>query len=96
MARHGQPRTRLSGIPRPLQPLVGGLVLIASVRIVDALWRRSTGRPVPSAAPEAGASAAGSAAEARAVRDRVVHAFLLGAAMRVARRSGLPRGDTGR
>ncbi|MDA2983696.1 MAG: hypothetical protein O2980_00910, partial [Actinomycetota bacterium] len=97
-------RTRLTGIPGPLQPLVGGLVLVASVRLVDALWCRSTGRPAPSPAlspplspgPDTDAPVTGSAAEAREVRDRVVHAFLLGAAMRVARWSGLPRDDTGR
>ena len=96
MARRDPRRTHLTGIPRRLQPLVGGLVLVASVRIVDALWRRATGRPAPSPAPEADAPVAGSAAEARVVRDRVIHAFVLGAAMRVARWSGLPRDDAGR
>ncbi len=108
MARRDPRRTRLTGIPGPLQPLVGGIVLVASVRLVDALWRRSTGRPAPSPAPSPALSPApspgpdtdapvtGSAAEAREVRDRVVHAFLLGAAMRVARWSGLPRDDAGR
>lgn len=100
MARRDPRRTRLTGIPGPLQPLVGGIVLVASVRLVDALWRRSTGRPAPSPAPSPGpdtdAPVTGSATEAREVRDRVVHAFLLGAAMRVARWSGLPRDDTGR
>lgn len=97
MARRDPRRTRLTGIPGPLQPLVGGIVLVASVRLVDALWRRSTGRPAPSPAPSPGPGAdapvTGSTAEAREVRDRVVHAFLLGAAMRVARWSGLPRDD---
>jgi hypothetical protein len=104
MARRDPRRTRLTGIPGPLQPLVGGIVLVASVRLVDALWRRSTGRPAlspalspaPSAGPDTDAPVTGSAAEAREVRDRVIHAFLLGAAMRVARWSGLPRDDAGR
>ena len=104
MARRDPRRTRLTSIPRPLKPLAGGLVLVASVRIVDALWRRSTGRsalspapsPAPSPGPDTDAPMTGSAAEAREVRDRVVHAFLLGAAMRVARWSGLPRDDAGR
>jgi hypothetical protein len=104
MARRDPHRTRLTGIPGPLQPLVGGIVLVASVRLVDALWRRSTGRPAPSpalspapsAGPDTDAPVTGSAAEAREVRDRVIHAFLLGAAMRVARWSGLPRDDAGR
>ena len=104
MARRDPRRTRLTGIPWPLQPLVGGIVLVASVRLVDALWRRSTGRPAlspalspaPSAGPDTDAPVTGSAAEAREVRDRVIHAFLLGAAMRVARWSGLPRDDAGR
>ena len=100
MARRDPHRTRLTCIPGPLQPLVGGIVLVASVRLVDALWRRSTGRPAPSPALSPGldtdAPVTGSAAEAREVRDRVVHAFLLGAAMRVARWSGLPRDDAGR
>jgi hypothetical protein len=71
-------------------------VLVASVRLVDALWRRSTGRPAPSPGPDTDAPVTESAAEARVVRDRVVHALLLGAAMRVARWSGLPRDDAGR
>jgi hypothetical protein len=112
MARRDPRRTRLTGIPGPLQPLVGGIVLVASVRLVDALWRRSTGRPAlspapspapspalspaPSAGPDTDAPVTESAAEAREVRDRVVHALLLGAAMRVARWSGLPRDDAGR
>jgi hypothetical protein len=96
MARRDPRRTRLTGIPRPLQSLVGGIVLVASVRIVDALWCRSARRPAPSPTPEAGDSVTGSAVEARVVRDRVVHALLLGAAMRVARWSGLPRDDAGR
>lgn len=96
MARHDPRRTRLTGIPRPLQPIVGGIALVASVRIINALWRRSTGRPVPGAAPDADAPVAGSAAAAREMRDQAVHALLLGAAMRVARRLGLPRDDAGR
>jgi hypothetical protein len=96
MARRDPRRTRLTGIPRPLQSLVGGIVLVASVRIVDALWRRSAGRPAPSPGPDTDAPVTESAAEARVVRDRVVHALLLGAAMRVARWSGLPRDDAGR
>ena len=84
MARAG------SGIPKPLRPLVGGAVLVGSVRVVDALWRRVTGRPTPVASQGTDDERAG---EPAVVRDRLAYALLLGAAMKVARRAGLPKKD---
>jgi len=78
-----------SSIPGPLRPFIGGVTLVATVRVVDAMWRRLTGRPTPVDArttdddPHAG--------EPGVVRDRLVYALLLGGALRVARRLGLPR-----
>ena len=79
-----------SGIPKPLRPFVGGAVLVAGVRVVDTLWRRVTGRPTPIENRGADDTRAG---EAAVVRDRLAYALLLGAAMRVARRAGLPKKD---
>lgn len=76
-----------SRVPRPLRPLVGGAVLVAGVRLVDALWRGVTGRPTPVASRELDDQ---HASEPRVVRDRLAYAMLLGVAERVARRSGLP------
>jgi hypothetical protein len=86
MARRGSSRARRTAIPGPLRPIIGGIALVASVRIVDALWRRATGRPVPTEGSEG-------TDESRMVRDRLVYALLLGGAMRVARRLGLPLED---
>jgi len=77
--------------------MVGGAVLVAAVRGVDALWHRVTGRPTPvearaaQADPRAAASGDADAARPGTVRDRLVYALLLGAAMRMAGRLGLPR-----
>ena len=84
MARGG------SSIPKPLRPLVGGAVLVGSVRVVDALWRRVTGRPTP---VESRATDEERADEPTVVRDRLAYALLLGGAMKVARRAGLPKKD---
>ena len=85
-------RTRLPG---PLRPLVGSMVLVGTVRAIDAVWRRVTGRRPPSRdATEHGADATSDAAEgARAVRDGLLYALLLGAALRIARRAGLDDAD---
>jgi hypothetical protein len=95
MRRNGSRRAHLTGIPKPLRPLVGGIVLVGSVRLVDLLWRRVTGRPVPISEESDGSSPTADPDEARMVRDRVVYALLLGAAMRVAQRLGLPTEEPG-
>jgi hypothetical protein len=94
MARRG------SRIPRPLQPLVGGAVLVGAVRAIDLVWRRTTGRRPPlrssvgtddsgtTGAPTPPADAADDAAPG-VVRDRLLYALLIGAALRLARRAGL-------
>ena len=76
-----------TSIPRPLRPLVGGAALVATVRTVDAVWRRVTGRPSPVATR---ATDDGRATDPRIVRDRLAYALLLGGALRLARRLGLP------
>ena len=80
------------GVPKPLRPIVGGAVLVAGVRVVDALWRRVTGRPTPVESRGADDERAG---EPTIVRDRLAYALLLGAVMKVARRAGLPMKDAG-
>jgi hypothetical protein len=82
MARRG------SSIPKPLRPIVGGAVLVATVRVIDAAWRRITGRPTPVDARATEADAR--AGEPAVVRDRLVYALLLGGALLAARRLGLP------
>jgi len=85
-----------TGLPKPLRPIVGGIALVATIRLIDGLWRRVTGRPTPvTEAAEASAPPVGTADEARLVRDRVAYAFLLSGAMRLARRLGLPKDDAG-
>ena len=88
-ARRPGPR----GIPKPLRPIVGGLALVGTVRLIDAMWRRTTGRPTPSVEPTADGPPPGTAEEARVVRDRVAYSLLLGGAMRLARRLGLPKDE---
>ncbi len=87
MARGGSP------IPKGLRPLIGGAVLVASVRVIDVAWRRTTGRPAPSTS-DTGAGADADAPDAGSpsvVRDRLLYALLLAGAERLARRSGLPK-----
>jgi hypothetical protein len=76
-------------LPRPLRRLVGAAVLAGTVRGVDALWRRVTGRPTPvdARSVEDGRRAQ----EPAVVRDRLLYALLLGAALRLARSAGLPK-----
>lgn len=82
-------RTSSSRVPKELRPVVGGIVLVAGVRTIDALWRLVTRRPTPI---DAGVQGDGAAADgAGRVGDRLVYAALLGAALRVARRAGLPK-----
>lgn len=81
----GGRRTRRA--PKELRNAVGGVVLVAAVRTVDALWHRISGRPTPvEARAEDDATRV---TDARVVRDRMLYATLLGAALRVARRAGL-------
>jgi len=99
MARRGADRH--SRIPRPLQPLVGSVVLVAAVRAVDIVWTRVTGDPPPhgpsvvppgaspSAAAQAGAADRRADAATHVMRDRLIYALLLGSALRLARRAGL-------
>ena len=99
MPRRGGRRRRASvPIPKELRPIVGGAVLVASVRAVDAVWRRVTGRPTPIATPTGDTVPADTtSADPATVRDRLIYAALLGAAMRLARRVGLPKdGPNGR
>ena len=83
----------LGRLPKDVRPLVGGAVLVAAVRAVDVAWRLVARRPVPTAG--AGAPADGGDdtddTDPRVVRDRVAYAALLGGALRLARRLGLPR-----
>jgi len=74
-------------MPKELRPVIGGVVLVVGVRTVDALWRCVTGRATPVAEPDA---------DDGPVRDRLVYATLLGAALRIARRAGLPAEGEGR
>ncbi len=90
----------LDRLPKDVRPLVGGAVLVAAVRAVDAGWRLIARRPAPTGAPTDPTSdaTAGSGAQdtdrqdtdPAVIRDRLVHATLLGAALRLARRFGLP------
>lgn len=95
--RDGTLSGALRRVPGPLRPLVGAAVLAASVRAVDTAWRSVTGRAAPG--PVEPTDAAGAAADATAadepqlVRDRLVYALLLGGALRLARRAGLPKAD---
>lgn len=82
----GGRRTRRA--PKDLRTAVGGIVLVAAVRTVDALWHRIAGRPTP--VETRTEDDAITATDARVVRDRMLYATLLGAALRVARRAGLP------
>jgi hypothetical protein len=77
---------RRSSVPRPLQPLLGGALLVGVVRAIDAVWTRTTGRrpPLPMDGPEPIDDAAPGV-----VRDRLVYALLLGGALRLAKRVGL-------
>ena len=85
MARRGRRgRGALRRVPEELRPIVGGAVLVAAVRTVDLLWRRIGGRPTP-VGPHT------SDAATDAVRDRLLYAALLGGALRLARRLGLPK-----
>jgi hypothetical protein len=85
MARGGSP------IPKGLRPLIGGAVLVASVRVIDVAWRRITGRPTPSTSDTDVDADALDAGAPSVVRDRLLYALLLGGAERLARRSGLPK-----
>jgi len=76
-------------IPRPLQPLVGGAVLVAAVRAIDFLWTRTTGNPPPQRSAD---TPADDDAAPRVVRERLVYALLLGGALRLAQRVGLRDG----
>jgi len=81
---------RRSAIPKPLRSLIGGAVLVMSVRTIDAVWRRTTGRPTPLDVPQ---DADVDASDPGIVRDRLLYVLLLRGATRLARRSGLPRTD---
>jgi hypothetical protein len=86
---------RSSRIPKPLQRLVGGAVLVGTVRAIDLVWRRATGRRPPLRA-QIGIDASGVAdgeapdddTSPAVVRDRLVYALLLDGALRLARRAG--------
>jgi hypothetical protein len=76
------------GLPAPLRRLAGGIALVATVRAVDVLWRRLAGRPTPVAVRSDDGDTR--AADPAVVRDRLAYALLLGGALRLARRLGLP------
>lgn len=77
-------------LPRPLRALVGTAALVGTVRIIDSVWRRTTGRPTPVTTREDDDARA---TEPAVVRDRLVYALLLSGALRAARRLGLPKAD---
>ena len=85
-----------SRIPKELRPLVGGMVLVAGVRAIDALWRGIARRPTPVTAAVPHGHPQDDGTERRTdgtddrVGDRLLYAVLLGAALRLARRAGLP------
>jgi hypothetical protein len=83
---------RRSRLPQALRPLVGGAVLVGTVRAIDAVWHGVTGRHPPTV--QDGQAAPSS--EARLLRDRLVYAALLGTALRIARRAGLADEDVSR
>lgn len=76
----------LGRLPKNARPLVGGAVLVAAVRAVDVAWRLVARRPVPTTDAADGRDDT----DPRVVRDRVAYAALLGGALRLARRLGLP------
>jgi len=76
----------LGGLPRSLRAMLGGAVLIGSVRVIDAVWRRTTGRPTP--VEDRTVEGDERAADPTVVRDRLTYALLLGAAAWIARRLG--------
>jgi hypothetical protein len=73
-SERGRERGRLH-VPRALAPLIGAAVLVASTRVIDLAWRRFRGMP---------------ADEDRSVSGRLLRATLLGSALALARRVGLP------
>jgi len=76
----------LGGLPRSLRAMLGGAVLVGSVRVIDAVWRRTTGRPTP--VEHRTGEGDDRAADPTVVRDRLTYALLLGAAAWFARRIG--------
>jgi hypothetical protein len=96
MARKRTGARRIDRLPSALRPLVGSVVLVAGVKLVDALWTRLGGRRPPAEAAPSEPGAGGDTAPAL-VRDRVLYALLLGGVMRLAERAGLtPAGRRGR
>lgn len=77
----------MDDLPKPIRSAIGSAVLVATVRIVDAAWRRTTRRPTPI---EHGASDATQADASRVVSDRLWYALLLDSALRLAHHAGLP------
>lgn len=71
----GRGPRRATPLPRAIAPLVGAVVLVTAARMIDAVWRRTRGM---------------SAAEDDSVSGRLLHASLLGAALSLAQRLGLP------
>ena len=93
-SRSRRRRDRTSRLPKELRPLVGGALLVATVRTVDAVWRRVTGRPTPvETPPTGGPDASTPVTDPSVVRDRLLYAGLLGGALRLARRMGLPKDE---
>lgn len=93
-SRSRRRRDRTSRLPKELRPLVGGALLVAAVRTVDAVWRRVTGRPTPvETSADGDADAPTPSTEPAVVRDRLLYAALLGGALRLARRMGLPKDE---
>jgi hypothetical protein len=73
-------------LPAPLRPLAGSLVLIAGVRLLEAVWQRRSEGP----ASVVGGDTATADTAPRVIRDRLVHSLLLSVVTAFAARVGMP------
>jgi hypothetical protein len=73
-------------LPAPLRPLAGSLVLVAGVRLLDAVWQRR------SASSTVGAGGDPDTADTSpdVIRDRLVYSVLLSVVTAFAGRVGMP------